>query len=762
MQCRRIDSRFRLRTHLLLAFVACGALASTLPAEQPAPPSPREEFAEICRQMKASDLPWYGELPATELSRRLAEQWFEPLAEAKVRYRLGVELLKLSRPGEAVETLQRGIELLDQASPNNQDRWGMLWFLGLSYLQLAEDQNCVERHNQASCLLPIRPEGVHSKPDAARKAADVFLAMVAHEPKHIQAAWLFDLAKMLAGEYPAGVPPGLRLPEKALLPETDFPRWLDRAPDLGINALDNAGGAVMDDFDGDGLLDLVSTTWAPCGGMKAFRNDGHGGFADVAEHWGLAEQLGGLNLTHADFDNDGDLDLLVLRGGWMLEAGQVRRSLLRNDLATPARRFTDVTHAAGLAAPAYPTQAGAWGDYDLDGDLDLYLANEVNGKGEPYPSLLFRNHGDGTFIEVAEAAGVANRRYGKGAAWGDYDGDGDPDLYVSNIGGNRLYRNRGDGTFVDVATELKVTGPKERSFATWFFDYDNDGDLDLWVNDYGAPPAWVTAGLFGLETPGGWPLLFRNDGAGSGDSNAASRFSEVSRESGITRPTLPMGSNYGDLDSDGFLDVYLGTGAPEYEAVMPNVVFHNTGGRFEEVTNASGMGHLQKGHGVAFGDLDNDGDQDLFHQLGGFYPGDAFSNALFENPTLPAGNGVVHWITLRLVGVKANRFGVGARIEVRVREAGKSRSIHLLAGSGGSFGGSSFQQEIGLGRAEAIEEVIVRWPGGPRTPGTVDRIATPTLDRFYKLVEGSATLVPLEAPRLVLGGQGAAPPPLHR
>ena len=206
------------------------ATSCTAAQAQPAAPSPRAEFAEICRQTKASDLPWYGERVSTELGRRLADQWFEPADEARVRYRLGIELLKLSRPGEAVENLKRALELLDQALPGDKERWGMMWFLGLSYLQLAEDQNCVERHNQASCLLPIRPEGVHSKPEAARKAADVFLAIVAHEPKHIQAAWLFDLAKMLSGEYPFGVPPSMRLPEKALQPEADFPRWLDRAP----------------------------------------------------------------------------------------------------------------------------------------------------------------------------------------------------------------------------------------------------------------------------------------------------------------------------------------------------------------------------------------------------------------------------------------------------------------------------------------------------------------------------------------------------
>lgn len=178
------------------------------------------------------------------------------------------------------------------------------------------------------------------------------------------------------------------------------------------------------------------------------------------------------------------------------------------------------------------------------------------------------------------------------------------------------------------------------------------------------------------------------------------------------------------------------------------------GTRFADVTFAGGFGHLQKGHGVAFGDVDNDGDQDLFHQLGGFYPGDAFSNALFENP----GNDAA-WITLRLEGRKANRFGVGARIEVRVRrkpaeDIDTLRSIHALVGSGGSFGGSSMQQEIGLGDAESIEEIVIRWPGS----GTVQRFRDVQPNRVYDVVEGRDRLTAVELPEIVLG---ASAPPAH-
>ena len=149
-----------------------------------------------------------------------------------------------------------------------------------------------------------------------------------------------------------------------------------------------------------------------------------------------------------------------------MEQGHIRNSLLHNN---GDGTFTDVTAAAGLAEPALPTQTGVWADYDLDGDLDLYVGNEGKRSQEEsvlYADNLFRNNGDGTFTDVAVEAGVTNDRYTKGAVWGDYDGDGDPDLYVSNIGLNRLYRNNGDGTFTDVAPALGVTRPAGRSFAT--------------------------------------------------------------------------------------------------------------------------------------------------------------------------------------------------------------------------------------------------------------------------------------------------------
>ena len=386
----------------------------------------------------------------------------------------------------------------------------------------------------------------------------------------------------------------------------------------------------MDDFDNDGLLDIMTSTWDPCGSMAYYRNDGNGSFSDHTSRAGLSGQLGGLNMVQADYDNDGWMDALVMRGGWMRENGRIRMSLLRNNADGT---FSDVTVESGLSRPSYPSQSAAWADYDSDGDLDLFSCSEsepVRGYDlvtfdVKFPSQLFRNNGDGTFTDVANEAGVTNLRYCKGSAWGDFDGDGDPDLYVSNYADeNRLYRNDGDGSFTDVAADLGLTEPR-RSFATWFWDYDNDGLLDLFVAGYGPEIGEVAADYLGLPNQGPRPRLYKN----AGDAG----FVDVTRAAGLYRVHMPMGANYGDLDNDGYPDFYLGTGYPTFDAVGPNVMYRNDGGEsFSDVTFSGGFGHLQKGHGVAFGDLDRDGDQDIFVQMGGFYPGDGFPNALFENP----------------------------------------------------------------------------------------------------------------------------------
>ncbi len=709
----------------LLAMITCKPAAAETSPPEVLTRTPQDEFRAICAAYKASDNHFYGEQKLRRLQGQLAQTGDQPVANRALRMQLAWEQLKFGQAEDAVATLQ-GVEDTPAAGLNTAQRNALEGLLVLAHLQAAEDQNCLGNHNADSCLLPLRDGGIHIRPQHARLAGDLSLKILAREGFVAQVAWLANIARMASGDWPQGVPAQWRLaPDTFQVPEHGLARWVDVAPGLGVDSTDLAGGAVMDDFDGDGYLDLLSSSADPCASLRAFRNDQRGGFVDVTERWGLAAQLGGLNLIHGDYDNDGRLDLLVLRGGWLHAQGRVRNSLLRNtgegSGGTP--HFVDVTRAAGVAEPAFPTQTAAFADYDGDGDLDLYVGNEGSG-ATPYPSQLFRNDGDGHFTDVAAQMGVVNQRYTKGVTWGDYDNDGDPDLYVStNNSANRLYRNDGE-RFTDVATSLGVQHPSTRSFATWYFDYNNDGWLDIFAANFENPPAQAMAWYFDRSLPLKGSVIYRNLGDG--------RFSDVSAQLNLHHPTLPMGANYGDLNNDGWLDIYLGTGEPAFESQLPNVMYINrAGAQFEEATYAGGFGHLQKGHGVAFGDLDNDGDQDLFHQLGGFFPGDAFGNALFANPSHDT-----RWVTLRLRGVKANRFAVGARVQLALRTSpGKDaplRRVHALVGSGGSFGGSSLQQEIGLGDAQHIEWVQVQWPGSLQT----QRYTGLKINRVYELTEG--------------------------
>ncbi|MEE2777225.1 MAG: CRTAC1 family protein [Acidobacteriota bacterium] len=694
-----------------------------------------ETFEAVCERLRTGDNLYFSDRLALETTAQLETGGGDVATRAGWKGILARERLKLGDPAAAIELLD---EALAEVSATSAPEGGLVssleWHLALAWIQLAEDQNCIGHHNAASCLLPVTKEGIHTRPEAARRAGDVLADYAGRHPRNVQAAWLLNVVRQVSGDWPDGVPENLRLPAGALANDAQLDRWRDRAPELGLAEVDLAGGAVMDDFDGDGHLDLLATTWDPCDAMKAYRNDGRGGFENVTEAWGLSGQLGGLNLVQADYDDDGMLDLLVLRGAWLLSEGRIRNSLLHNQLDTQVGQFVDVTRAAGMAEPAFASGTAAWADYDADGDLDVYVGNEWTFL-HAFPNQLFRNEGDGRFREVAAAAGVTNNRYTKAVTWGDYDNDGDPDLYVSNIGENRLYRNDGGGRFVDVAPELEVTAPVRESFPAWFFDYDNDSDLDIFVADYRQQPARVSGSYFGLSFDDGQPLLYRNDGG---------RFTEVSAEVGLERPLMPMGANYGDLDNDGWLDIYLGTGEPDLASLMPNVMYRNTAGRFVDVSFVGGFAHIQKGHGVAFGDVDNDGDQDLFHQLGGFYPGDTYANSLFENP---GGGG--NWVTLRLEGARANSFGVGARIELEVSGPGGNRSFHALVGGGGSFGGSSLQQELGIGEASSIERLTVRWPA----PGPTQVFADVAANHVYRVVEGSSELVAVSVAELSLGGE---------
>ncbi|MEL7060568.1 MAG: CRTAC1 family protein, partial [Acidobacteriota bacterium] len=423
-------------------------------------------------------------------------------------------------------------------------------------------------------------------------------------------------------------------------------------------------------------------------------------------------------------------DILVLRGAWLRSQGRQPNSLLLND---GNGRFEDVTEEAGLLSFA-PTQVGIFADVDGDGWLDLFVGNE-SSRGAMHPCELYRNLGPGAdgrprFVDVAARAGLDLRAPIKGAAWGDVDNDGWPDLFLSRLGmDNLLLRHSGrvdaDGVprFEDITARAGVAAPRD-SFPAAFFDADHDGRLDLFVGGFAsdfveARAESVIADYLGAGNGTGHSVLYRNRGDGT---------FETVDGTALDASMLVMGANVGDLDNDGFEDLYLGTGAPDFRALVPNRALRNVGGAdIVDVTTAAGLGHLQKGHGIAFADVDADGDQDVLAVMGGAFSGDVYPNALFLNP------GTDHrYVTLRLEGVTAPRSPIGARLRLDLETPSGPRQIHRLVSTGGSFGSSSLQQEIGLGDATALRRLEVRWPGGG-PPTVLNDLA---LDATYVVRQG--------------------------
>ena len=599
--------------------------------------------------------------------------------------------------------------------------------LGIAHLHRSGMDNGVFRRPDDRCLLSPRPQAYAMTRDSETAMA-YFSKVLAARPNDAEVKWLLNLAAMTTGAYPGNVPAQHLIPPTSFESAESVGRFTDVAAAAGVESFSSAGGVVVDDFDNDGVLEILTSNFDSCGAMQLFARGPDGRFADRAAAAGLAGQLGGLNLLQADYNNDGCRDVLVLRGGW--EAAQ-RRSLLKNNCNGT---FTDVTAAAGLAKPAVSSQTAVWADIDNDGFVDLFSGNESS------PSQLFRNMGDGTFVDIGPSAGVAREAFTKGVAASDVDNDGDVDLYVSNLGGgNFLFRNNSDRTFTEQAVAAGVPGA-DRGFPTWFFDYDNDGWEDLLVSSYYLSVDETARGYLGLPPNAETMKLYRNLGGG--------RFGDVTTQVKLDKVYMPMGSNFGDIDNDGFLDIYLGTGSPSYGALVPSVLLHNKAGQsFVDVTASSGTGELHKGHGVALADLDRDGDQEIVFKVGGATPGDAHAFRLFDNP----GHGN-DWIGLDLVGVTSNRAAIGARIAVTVHgEGGAQRTVHRTVNSGGSFGASPLEQHVGLGRGARRVDVEIQWP----TSRTRQTFTDVLRNGVVRIREGAERVEPLSRPRQSLGGSRA-------
>ncbi|HEY1581015.1 MAG TPA: CRTAC1 family protein [Terracidiphilus sp.] len=509
----------------------------------------------------------------------------------------------------------------------------------------------------------------------------------------------------------------------------------------------SGGGVALFDCNNDGRLDIAvvrdsSIERNLAGGdlmVTLYQQDGKGNrihFSDVTASSGMNTKGWATGLAVADFDNDGLPDLYVTGYG---------HNVLYRNLGNC--KFEDVTAKAGVGGGGFSAGA-AWADYDRDGNVDLFVARYVSTDVHHLPDpktrrykdvlvelpdgmpgdtdLLYRNRGDGTFEEVSAKAGVSNPQHlhGMGVVWGDYDGDGWPDLFVTNDGAyNYLFHNLRNGTFEEIGlssgTASGTDGQVYGNMAADFGDFDQDGKLDLVVSRYGRQPV----------------SLLQNQGNDD--------FLDVADKAGLaTRTFWPVkwGTGFADFDNDGWPDILIACGnfsslldglpdEPSYNE--PLQLFRNEQGQsFQQIADQSGLnaGPAQSRRGTAFGDINSDGNLDavVFNVAG--------PPSLFLNKT---GNHN-HRILLRLVGVKSNRMAIGARVTVTA--AGTSQ-VDEVRGGGSYLSTNDTRLHFGLGKDTSIKNLEVRWPSG-----LVQNFQNVSSDRIYELTEGQPIRITASLP----------------
>ncbi len=691
--------------------------------------------------------PWPKETSLLGISKRFQGAAKRAVADID-RYLLKTEISKSDRsiaeftrasflnfdgdPDKAYDSLVNSRKILESVPElAERDLFTIIYFQGLTALRKGENENCIMCRGESSCILPITSKAVHTNQAGSRLAIQHFTEYLEVFPRDLHVAWLLNVAHMTLDEHPAQVDPRflVSLDYYNNDKQHSIGKFRDVGHLVGVNRFNQAGGGIMEDFDNDGLLDIMVSSFDPTQALGFYRNTGTGKFEDITKEAGLSDQLGGLNCMQTDYDNDGDMDVLVVRGAWLSSQMAMRPTLVRNN---GDKTFTDVTIEAGLGEPVNSI-AAQWSDYDNDGWLDLFVCCEQQA------NRLYHNLRNGTFEEVAQVAGVAGSTQFlcKGVAWIDFDNDGFQDLFLNHLSkeGGQLFRNNRDGTFTRDSKALGIDGPAY-GFACWSWDYDNDGWLDIFATSYDRTLADIVMGLVGQPHQSSKNRLFRNL-AGKG-------FEDVTTAVGLNDCYATMGSNFGDFDNDGFLDMYLGTGEPDLSTLVPNRMIRNLGGKqFAEITSSSGTGNLQKGHGVACGDWDCDGNVDIFIEMGGAVNGDKYHNILFQNPGHDNS-----WCTLKLVGEKSNRAAIGARIKV-VTDGELPQTLYRTVCSGSSFGASPLQQTIGLGKAQRIAELEIQWP----TTGTTQTFLNVPIGKFieihefaedYRVIERETIKLPVE------------------
>lgn len=636
-------------------------------------------------------------------------------------FQYAVESLNAGNTDEAISILKQVIAAMGLSGQDIPADFKLLFDqLAIAYMRKGELENCAANHNAQSCIIPIQGGGIHQLTSGSDSAIVIYKMILNKFPDDLQSRYLLNIAYMTLGKYPQDVP------KQWLIESNVFKQTItgnivlkDVGAIKGVDMNGISGGCVVEDLDNDGLLDIMASSYGLNDQIRYMHQQKDGTFKTETVSSGLVGITGGLNLIHADYNNDGFADIVVLRGGWWGKKATFPFSLIKNN---GHGYFEDVTIEAGAYSP-FPTQTASWGDFNNDGWIDLFVAHEN------YPSQLFMNN-KGKFVEVSAKCGLNFTAYVKGCVWGDINNDGYPDLYISTLNSpNKLFLNKpgarpGERIFEDISRSAGTEEPIS-SFPAWFFDFDNDGWEDIFVSGYDTKRFSFVGedaarDMLGMPAMGEKPRLYHN--------NRNNTFTDVSAAYGVDHVNYTMGCNFGDIDNDGWPDYYLGTGAPQYQAIVPNKLYHNLGGKkFEDITYATNTGHIQKGHGVAFADIDNDGDQDIYEVIGGAVEGDHFRNVLFENTSV-TGN---HWIKLKLEGTNSNRTAIGARIRIKVKMPdGSFQDFYHTANTGGSFGSKTLRVEAGLGKATAIEEIEIKWPNAKQTTEIIKNVSMGTLIRI--------------------------------
>ncbi len=644
-------------------------------------------------------------------------------------FKKGNALLQLGEEEKAIGVFQA---LLNKMSPGNIDQiQSIRKDMAIAYLRAGERANCIHNHTAESCIFPISSGGMHHDKRGSEKAIELYNTILREDPGDLESRWLLNIAYMTTGGYPQQVPPQYLLKVENDDSANLIKPFKDVAANAGLNYKGIAGGCIVDDFNNDDYPDIVLSSWSLSEPMRYYRNNADGSFTDISDSSGLGYLTGGLNIMQTDYNNDGFKDIFVLRGGWKGEFGNNPNSLLRNN---GNGTFTDVTKESGLLS-FQPSQTATWADFNNDGWLDVFIGNETTTDGQSHPCQLFINNKNQTFTEIGKKAGCSITQFVKGVTSGDYNNDGLPDIFISTMNGNKiLLRNEtnksGDIKFADVSQQAGLSRNITRTFPTWFWDYDNDGWLDILVCGYEFTQSlsYYAAAEAVQSSVGnsGKVILFRNKHDGT--------FEDVSAKVGLNKVAFAMGANFGDIDNDGYLDFYLGTGNPQLRSAVPNKLFKNIKGTsFLDVTTSARVGNLQKGHAVSFADLNNDGNEDIYIKMGGAYQADAYENSLYLNP----GETQNHWINISLAGVVSNKAAIGAKIKVYLKEDNSERIVYREVNSGGSFGSNPLQQHIGLGQAKAIDKIEIYWP----VTGKVQVFKNPPVDTNFKIKENDNKLV---------------------